>query len=222
MALRAVINRLSNVFQGSGGAGGNSATGNYSAVSGGQFNSATNTGSVVLGGSQNTASGNFGIVGGFGAQDRGRYGTVVYASGIFSALADAQPTLAFVLRGSTTDAATGVRLTADGAAAGAANSFPLANNSTAYIRGWLVAQVSATSSKAWDVSVLLRRGANAAATSMIGAGAATGTFGDAALSTITVTIAADTTNGGLSMTVNGVAATNIKYVFYGMAVEVVG
>lgn len=172
-------------------------------------------------GSATTADGTGAWARGQSAIVRARYGADVFASGQFSTGGDAQMA-SHVIRGSTTDAATGVRLTTDAAAAGANNSVTLANNSTYAFTGTLVAQVSATSSKSWTINGLIRRGANAAATALVGVATATSTFGDAGLSTIAVAITADATNGAIAFTVNGVAATNIKYVGAIQTVEVVG
>lgn len=155
------------------------------------------------------------------AVTRARIGADAFASGAFSTAGDAQ-VATHVIRGSTTDAATAVRLTTDGGAAAVNNSITLANNSTYAFTGTLAAQVSATSSKSWAINGLIRRGANAAATALVGVPTATSTFGDAGLATIAVAITADATNGAIAFTVNGVAATNIKYVAAIQTTEVVG
>ena len=211
----------------------NTASGQNS-YAGGTF--ATASGSVSFAfGSSTAASANFAVAlgpshtaDGVGSSARGqnaaarsRIGADAFASGQFAAAGDAQ-VAQHIIRGTTTDAATAVRLTTDGGAAAANNSITLANNSTYAFTGTLVAQVSATSSKSWAINGLIRRAANAAATAMVGVATATSTFGDAGLSTIAVAITADATNGAIAFTVNGVAATNIKYVGAIQTVEVVG
>jgi hypothetical protein len=58
----------------------------------------------------------------------------------------------------------------------------------------------------------LKRGANAAATAVIAAITPTAIATDTAAATWVVAVTADTTNGALSVTVTGVAATNISWV----------
>ena len=224
------------------------ASGQYSTVGGGNNNSATAQGATALGGTSNTASGTNAIAGGstatasgnaavalgstvtasgargvaLGIQstDRGRHATLVFSSGFRSAAGDAQALIATNLRGTTTDAATGVRLTADGAAAGSANVVNLANTTALRFRILLVAMVANTSAKEWTIDGLARRGANAASTAFPTAATITSTYGDAGLATCTVACTADTTNGGINITVNGVAATTIQWCAFVQAVEV--
>lgn len=199
----------------------------------GNGSAATSTGSVAIGssisssgvgsyaiGSALTASGTRGGALGFQGTDRGRVGSLVHSSGQRAAAGDAQALLSVLLRGTTTDAATGVRLTSDAAVAGAANVVNLANATALRFRIVLVAMVANTSAKEWAIDGLVRRGANAAATASPTAATITSTFGDAGLSTCTVACTADTTNGGINITVNGVAATTIQWCAFVQAVEV--
>lgn len=179
----------------------------------------SNTGAVAIG-SAVTASGTRGAAFGFGATDRGRHGTLVHANGNRAAAGDAQAIVSTNLRGTTTDAATGVRLTGDGAAAGAANVVNLANTTALRFRILLVAMVANTSAKEWIIHGLARRGASAATTAFPTAAGITSTYGDAGLSTCAVSCTADTTNGGINLTVNGVAATTIQWCAFVQAAEV--
>lgn len=176
----------------------------------GDGSTATNSRSAAIG-SGSASTGARGMALGYQSNDRGRTGALVHASGGVAASGDKQTLVATNLHGTTTDAATAVRLTSDGAAAGALNSMPLANAESMRFRIMLVAQVSGVSSKEWMIEGLIRRGANAASTAMVGAATITSAFGDAGLSTCTVACTADTTNGGLNLTVNGVAATTIAW-----------
>lgn len=193
-----------------------SATG---AVAIGTANSATGTGAFAIG-SAASASGTRGGALGYLPTDRGRHGTLVHANGSRAAAGDAQAIVSTNLRGTTTDAATGVRLTGDGAAAGAANVVNLANTTAIRFRILLVAMVANTSAKEWTIDGLCLRGAAAAATSFPTAATITSTYGSAGLATCAVSCTADTTNGGIDITVNGVAATTIRWCAFVQAVEV--
>lgn len=185
----------------------------------GTSNLSSGTGSYAFG-SAVTASGARGGAVGYQSTDRGRVGSFVHSSGQRSAAGDAQALLSVLLRGTTTDAATGVRLTSDAGAAGSANVVNLANTTALRFRILLVAMVANTSAKEWTIDGLARRGANAASTAFPTAATITSTYGDAGLATCTVACTADTTNGGINITVNGVAATTIQWCAFVQAVEV--
>jgi hypothetical protein len=181
----------------------------------------SNTGGVALG-SNLSATGARTAVFGQHTDDRGRHGTLVFASGRQASNGDRQAVVAAVLRGTTTDGSTGVRLTGDGAAVGALNSLSLANNSAMRFRILLVAQQVGTACKEWLVEGLIQRDANAASTSMPTAATITSTFGDASLSAASVACTADTTLGNVNLTVTGVAATTMQWTAFVQAAEVAG
>lgn len=136
------------------------------------------------------------------------HGPVLYSS--FATAGDAQ-SQTVVLRCATTGT-TGTRLTTDGNAAGAANSLPIANYQAIAFRATIVTQTQTTASGAnvWEYVGLLARGANAAATALV---SSTNTVAYVAgVTGATVALAADTTNGCLSVTATGVAATNLRWV----------
>jgi len=199
--------------------GNNSTSSSNSSVAIGGFNLATSVGSVAIGSSV-TASGTRGAALGYQATDRSRVGSLVHANGQRAAAGDAQAIVSSNLRGTTTDAATGVRLTTDAAAAGTTNVINLANNTALRFRILLVAAVPGTSAQEWTIDGLVRRGANAASTAFPTAAVIVSTFGDAGLATCAVACTADTTNGGINITVNGVVATTIQWVANVRGVEV--
>lgn len=199
--------------------GNNNTSTSSSSVAIGGFNVASGTGTYAFGSSV-TASGTRGGAVGFQATDRGRTGSLVHANGQRAATGDAQALVSTLLRGTTTDAATGVRLTSDAGAAGSANVVNLANTTALRFRILLVAMVANTSAKEWIIHGLARRGASAATTAFPTAAGITSTYGDAGLSTCAVSCTADTTNGGINLTVNGVAATTIQWCAFVQAVEV--
>lgn len=116
----------------------------------------------------------------------------------------------FVLISDTTDA-TAEALTTNNSTASTTNQIILPNNSAYAFHGTIVARQQAsagTASAAWKVEGLIRR---------------EGTAGTATLVASTVTaidntpawgmaLSADTTNGGLTITATGAAATNIRWV----------
>jgi hypothetical protein len=139
-------------------------------------------------------------------------GKFTYASNVFAAHADAQFGL-FVLRRSTTDA-TATGLTTDGSAPDATDQIILPNNSAFAFTGTIIARQQAAGGSnfaAWEIKGAILRGANAASTT-IGSFNINALSATAGASAWVVALSADTTNGGLAVTVTGAAATNIRWV----------
>lgn len=204
--------------------GGQSNTANasatYCAIAGGVSNTVGGTGSGVTNGQSNSATGSNSRAGGERATDRAITGADAFANGQFSATGDAQ-VRKLVLRSDTTDATTEA-ITTTNAAAGTTNQLVLANNSAFSIAGHLVVRENATGDcAAYDIRALVRRGANAAATTVVGSSAVQ-VYADAGAATWTVAVAADTTNGAARVNVTGEAAHSLKWVCKLEAVEVVG
>jgi len=137
------------------------------------------------------------------------YGKYNYAGGFFAGQGDAQYGITN-LRASTTSA-TSVVATSDGAAASSTNQVILPNSSAFAFTGTVVARQQAsggTASAAWKVEGLIRREANAASTTLVFS------MVTAIINTPlwTLALTADTTNGGLTVTATGAAATNIQWV----------
>jgi hypothetical protein len=192
---------------------GNTASGANSTIGGGYSNVASGTGSSVLGGLYNQATGNFSTV--LGATDgftRGIIGNFVFGIGNTSINYGQAQSGLLVLQAQTTDA-TATVLVSNTTVAGTTNQVILPNNSAYYFKGFLVAGVTgAGNSKGWEISGVIKRGANAASTVMVGTPTVTSSYADSGASTWTVTATADTTNGGLAVTVTGAAATTIRWV----------
>ena len=182
---------------------------------------ASGIGSAVIGGFS-TASGTWGIALGVQGADRARYATINAGSGAIVSAGDRQAILSAQFRGQTTDAATGVRLTANAQAVSAATTMGLATGSALRFRILLLASVLNTSAKEWTIEGLVRQGASAATTAFPTAATILSTYGDAGLATCAVTCTADTTNGSINITVNGVAATTINWLAFMQGVEIVG
>jgi hypothetical protein len=86
----------------------------------------------------------------------------------------------------------------------------LSNNGAFRFKGTIIAkQTGTTNVAAWDIDGLIVRGANAAATTLLVSNVIlvqnTPAWG-------TPTLAADTTQGGLRIQIQGAAATNIQWV----------
>jgi|WetSurMetagenome_2_1015567.scaffolds.fasta_scaffold64505_2 hypothetical protein len=226
----------------------NGASASYCAVLGGTSNTCSNQAGTV-GGQQNTGAAKYGatfgvlnsnsgqssfvsgesgvytgtenVGSGYRGADRGNTSVSIFGNGRRAAGKAQEET--FVFQGSTTGAAALV-LTTDNAAAGAANVAALANNSAASVEVSLVVMDVTTGGaiSCRENSAAIYRGANAASTVVAAAAfncsAAAGTM---ASFTTTPTITADTTNGGLKVTVTPNAANTdtllavarVQYVF---------
>ena len=180
------------------------------AVAIGTASNASGTGSLALG-YNSLASGNYTTtVGIFGQALEER--KVAISGGGFAARGDAQSGI-FVLRSDTTSA-TPEALTTTNSAASTSNQIILPNNSAYAFSGTIIArqQASAGSEYAsWEIKgALLRDGS--AATTVLGNGIQNKLFASAGASAWDIALTADTTNGGLAITVTGAAATNIRWV----------
>ena len=189
------------------GGGANDALGSNSVALGGSFNDATGDHSFALGQScvasatNSYALGyqaNSAIIGKY-CFSSGRFGTDQFAQ---------QGTL--VLRVSPFGA-TPTELTTNGLAASTDNKLILQNNSAHAFTGLVVARQRAangTASAAWKIEGLIRRESSAATTTLV---ASTVTVIDNTPGWA-VALSADTTNGGLSITITGGASTNTRWV----------
>jgi hypothetical protein len=193
----------------------NTANGSNAAVVGGQTNTASSTSSATMGGTSNTASGFIStVIGGTQGTTRsiaGNFVTPASNSPIASTAGVQQ--LGTLLIGCETTDATATVLRSNTSAAGTTNQVILPNNSAYYFRGEVIAGVTgAGNTKGWYVEGVIKRGGSAAATSLVGTPTVTSSYADAGASAWTITATADTTNGGLAITVTGQAATTIRWV----------
>jgi hypothetical protein len=117
-----------------------------------------------------------------------------------------------VLGAQTTDA-TATVLRSNSSAASTINQVILPNNSAYYFKGSVVAGVTGGgNTKGWTIEGVIKRGANAASTAIVGTATVTSSYADAGASTWALTATADTTNGGLAITFTGQASTTIRCV----------
>lgn len=179
-----------------GGGSSNSANGTNATVAGGATNQASGQNSTVSGGGNNTASGNHSFVpGGQQATTRALVGARAYSSGQRSAQGDAQIIGQPVRR--TTTAASATDLTADGNAVSSTNVMVMPNNSSAGFVAKVAARNATTvGSGYWEVRGTIERGANAASTALVGSVTVTSFGISASLGSPTITVVANTTQGG--------------------------
>jgi hypothetical protein len=184
----------------------NTASGSY-ALALGMSNSATNTGSTVFGG-YNVSNGFYSTALGYGSNTFGISGRYCYSSlGSYSS-GDAQKST-LILKKSTADA-TPIALSVDNGGANTINQLVLQNNNVFRVKGSITGKQSgSTNVGVWDIDCVIVRGVNAASTVIAGTPTVslvvnTGGFG-------IPTLTANTTLGCLTVTVIGVAATNIQW-----------
>ena len=192
----------------------NTASGTASTVAGGIANVATSSFATVVGGAFNSANGAVSTVFGGFATARSISGNIVfspqYGSVSFSA-GTAQ--LGLLVLGRQTTDATATRLTSDSNAASTTNQVILPNNSAYFFTGEVVAGVTGGgNTKGWTIEGVIKRGANAASTALVGTPMVTSAYADVGAATWAIAVTADTTNGGLAVTFTGQASTTIRTV----------
>jgi len=187
----------------------------YSTVVGGAANEATGQGGTAVGGEQNIASGvNSVVIGGAYGTTRSIVGYTVFpASNVPIAATRGASQLAMLVLGRQTTNATATVLASDANAAAATNQITLPNNSAYYFRGEIIAGVTGGgNTKGFFIEGVIKRGANAAATSLVGTPTVTSNYADAGASTWAVAVTANATLGCLTITCTGQASTTIRWV----------
>jgi hypothetical protein len=202
-------------WNGSGVFSGNTASATSSVVVGGNGNQAVSSYAFVAAGFQNYAAGrSASVLSGEYGTTRNIIGNTVFAASQtpISATLGVQQAALLVLGVQTTDA-TATALTSSAAAAGTTNQVILPNNSAYFFRGEVVAGVTGGgNTKGWIIEGVIKRGADAAATALVGTPTVTSSYADAGASTWVIAVTADTTNGGLAITFTGQASTTIRCV----------
>jgi len=186
----------------------------YGTIAGGLANAVTGFGASVLGGYSNLASGSYSSIG------TGTFGTTrgidslqaVSANGPIASVAGVSQSGLLILGTQTTDA-TATVLRSNTSAASTTNQVILPNNSAYAFRGTVIANVTgAANGASWSFEGAIMRGANAASTVLIGTPAINRVAATAGATAWTIALTADTTNGGLAVTVTGAASTTIRFV----------
>lgn len=195
------VNVCSGLYATVGGGDSNVCSGNYGLISGGYYNLANASLSSVIGGSFGSTRGIIGYTVfpasydpmGFGVQGKAQVGLLVLAT--------------------ETTGAGYTSLTSNSGGPNTTNQVILPNNSAYSFSGEVIAGVTGGGNTArWTINGAIKRGANAASTAMVGAATVTKTHNDAGAAAWTVDVTADTTNGGLSVAVDGPAGTTVRWV----------
>jgi hypothetical protein len=192
----------------------NTASSSRVAVLGGSNNTASAPNASVLCGFLNTANGDHGaVIGGRGGTNRSIVGAITSAASVIpvaNGVGFSQSAL--LVLGVQTTNATATVLRSNTSAATTTNQVILPNNSAYYFEGSIVCGVTGGgNSSAWKLEGLIKRGANAASTVIVQS--VVNLVGqNSGASTWLVGLSADTTNGGLAITVTGQAATTIRWV----------
>ena len=192
----------------------NTASGSSAVIGGGLSNTASQAYSAVLGGLGNTANGIGSTALGIQATTRSITGYYAYGGcdGAVSFAQGVSQTGLIIIGRQTTDA-TATALTSNSAAAGTQNQVILPNNSAYFFRGEVISGVTGGgNTKGWTIEGVIKRGANAASTALVGTPTVTSTYADAGASAWAIAVTADTTNGGIRVTFTGQAATTIRTV----------
>lgn len=185
----------------------NTASGQNASITGGANNQATAKNSTVVGGTYGTTRGIIGYTA-FPSHD----------SPIAAALGVSQGGLVILGRETTNNSP--LRLRTNTLASSTNNQLILANNSAVYFRGTVIANVTGGGdTKSWTFDGQIKRGANAAATTLTGS-TVSSPYGDAGAAGWVVALSADTTNGGLAVTVTGAVSDTVRWVCRLETVEV--
>jgi hypothetical protein len=193
----------------------NNASGDIAAIVGGQGNVASGSRAFVGAGIANTASGgSAAIMGGNYGITRGIEGNHVFpACNVPIASFQGVSQAALLVLGVQTTDATATVLRCNTSAASTSNQVILPNNSAYFFTGEVISGVTGGgNTKGWTIEGVIKRGANAASTALVGTPTVTSTYADAGASTWVIAVTADTTNGGLRVTFTGQAATTIRTV----------
>jgi hypothetical protein len=212
----------------------NTANGGYS-VAMGYTSSATGSCTVAMGyassatgdysisiGVQNNASG-FGSVGLGWRGSTNNISSKVVTGTVFSQTAGTYQMGQLGLSAITTDA-TATVLKSDTYALSAGNQCTLQNNNAMAFTVEVVARNTSTGMTGrWEAKGLIKRGANASATALVGTPTVTLTNGDSEgwIVAGAISITADTTYGALAVTVTGAASTTIHWMAKILTTEVI-
>jgi len=189
--------------------------GTGTAVIGSSSSTTSNSNSVVLASDGATSNGGrSAAIGGAFSTTRSRANSVTFGS-FFIPIGYTAGCNQLALMGGARETvdATITTLTNDNNGPATTNQLTLANNSAYYVRGSCIATVTGGgNTKAWSFEAAIKRGANAAATSIVGAVIKNIVAADAGAATWDITLSADTTNGAFRVQVTGQAATTIRWV----------
>ena len=209
-------------------------SGNYSVNIGGDTNTVSGVRSVSLASTlstvsgancaniatnNSTASGNFSVViAGANGNTNSINGKTIFACG------NGYQSGIYAIGVATVDATPIVLLNSITGTASTANQCTLQNNNAIAFNIEIVARNTANGATGrWEAKGLIKRGANASTTALVGTPTITLTHGDAEawIAVGAIAITADTTYGALAITVTGAAATTIHWLAKILTTEVI-
>jgi hypothetical protein len=198
---------------------GNSALSDYTFIGNGFSNIAICNYSNIIGGQNNVASGIHSCILGGQSAKTTLHGEVAQAAGSFASAGDAQLST-IVLRTETTNNTANVILTTNGSASLITSPSNTTSRNFIFLPDKTTLnfniQISAyndtdTASALWNFVGGIKRGVGVSTTALIGTPTET-SWKDAGMTSALANIVADTTNGGLSIRVTGLATKNIRWV----------
>lgn len=197
-----------------GGGVGNVVSATFATIAGGIYNTVSGSQASIIGGANNTANAkNAAVVGGNYGTTRGIIGYAVFPSHdnpLDTALGVSQSGLLILGRQTTNNSS--LRLRSNALVGSTNNQLILADNSAVYFRGSVIANVTGGgNTKSWTFDGQIKRGSGAASTVLTGS-TVTSPYADAGASSWSVSLAADTTNGGLAINVVGDVAATVRWV----------
>ena len=193
----------------------NTAGGNSSGIVAGSSNNTSANYTSILGGIANAANAEAAtVIGGYYGTTRSIAGnTVTPASNSPIASAAGVTQSALLLLGVQTTDATATVLRSNTSAATTTNQVILPNNSAYYFKGSITCGVTGGgNSSMWSFEGGIKRGASVGTTVLVGTPVVNLIAQNSGASTWVVALTADTTNGGLAVTVTGQASTTIRWV----------
>lgn len=184
----------------------------------GNLHTVSGYGAAALGGSANVVDGQrAATLAGNYLHTRGLVGLVAFGLPAQTLAAANRKQGELLALGATTTNATPVQMGSEGNPGSSNNQFLLNNNSVVTVQGSVSAMdISTGDVKGWVFSATVKRGANAAATALVGTPTVTVTGNDAGAASWAVAIVADTTYGGLGIRVTGQAAKSIEWTAVGL------
>jgi hypothetical protein len=199
----------------------NTASGISSSISGGFNNTASGNASTIVGGASHIANSQGAVIGGARGSTRGMVGYIAFPACVIPIQDSYVSQAGLLVLGRQTTDATATVLCSDFNGASTANQLILPNNSAYYFKGSVIANVTgAANGAAWDFTGAIMRGANAASTVLMGVPAINRVAATAGATAWVIALTADTTNGGLAVTVTGAASTTIRWVCKAETTEV--
>jgi hypothetical protein len=194
---------------------GNTSGGYCSVVAGGASNNTSNNFTFIGAGSNNTVNATYsGIMAGAYGSTRGIEGNHVFPACSYPiAQASGVSQAGLLVLGVETTNATATVLRSNTSSASGTNQVILPNNSAYFFRGEVISGViGGGDTKGWTIEGVIKRGANAGTTALVGIPTVTSTYADVGAATWDIAVTADTTNGGIKVTFTGQLATTIRTV----------